>query len=486
MKRKTLLTILVVFITGGFGKTYSQTNYYSSQAESTESSVDASTVTVQRHNAYQTTWVKNRFKDTWFIKFGGGAQLLMGEDDDKGPFKSRVTFAPTFTIGKYFSPIWGLRVQFTGGSLHGFNDGRDGTYRKWNSGGKFYQGKGYANNLNMSVLKDGKMVPVGPGSDFMTWDPSWVRRGFTTDLNAPANKRIGYNGGDNTYRWMGSDQGLLYMQHVRYVAANVNFMFDFLTLIGNYNPKRVFDITPFAGLSYAHVFPHYADEAYDTFGANGGLDFKFRLSNKFNFNIEAAATLYPDDFDGHEGGSRSIDVVTQLTAGITYKIGKSTWEVSEPMNYQKIQDLNTRINDLKQELQDAKKPCPTCPPCPEVIIDETVTTPNKQIVFLPNPVFFRIDKYAIDANEWSKIDECANYLQNNPNANVVVTGYADRQTAYPAYNLRLSERRAKAVATALINKYGVNPLKISVNWEGDQIQPFAVNEWNRVVIFVIE
>lgn len=480
MKRKTLLTILVVFIAGGFGKTYSQTNYYSTQSESTEGSVDASTVTVQHHNAYKTTWVKNRFKDTWFIKFGGGAQLLMAEDDDKGPFKSRVTFAPTFTIGKYFSPIWGLRVQFTGGSLHGFNDGMDGTYRKWNSGGSNYNGGAYADQLAT------KMSDIHKGSGFQTWDPSWERRGFSTDAPQGSGRRIMYNRGDGTYFWEGARTGDLYMQHIRYVAANVNFMFDFLTLVGDYNPKRAFDITPFVGLSYAHLFPHYGDEAYNTFGANGGLDFKFRLSDKFNFNVEAAATLYPDDFDGHDGGVRSVDVVTQLTAGITYKIGKSTWEVAEPMNYQRIQDLNIRINDLKQELRDAKKPCPTCPPCPEVTVDETVTTPNKQLVFLPNPVFFRIDKYAIDANEWSKIEECANYLQNNPNANVVVTGYADRQTAYPAYNLRLSERRAKAVATALINKYGVNPLRISVNWEGDQIQPFAVNEWNRVVIFVIE
>jgi len=466
---------------------HSQTTYYAQDSSYPQDSVSSGTQSLENkhYNAYKTTWKKNRFKDTWFITLGSGAQMLMAEDDDKASFTSRVTYAPTFSIGKYFSPIWGLRVQFTGGSLHGFNDGRDGTYRKWNSGSDNYQGKGYAENLGMTVFKNGKEVPVSAGSDFNTWDPSWNRRGFSTNAAYGSGQQIVYNDNDKTYRWEGADQGKLYMQHVRYAAANLNFMFNFLTMVGDYNPKRVFDITPFAGITYAHVFPSDGQTSFDTFGANGGLNFKFRLSDKFDFNMEGAVTLYPEEFDGHMGSSNSLDIVSQFTGGITYKIGKSTWEVADPMNYEMIQDLNQKINDMKVQLAAASVPCPTCPPCP----DPVVTTESKsgdQIVFLPDPVFFRIDKSIIDASEWAKIEKAANYLQRNPMANVVVTGYADRKTAYPAYNMRLSERRSKEVSKALIDKYGINPLRISINWEGDRIQPFDINEWNRVVIFVID
>ncbi len=477
MKRKALLTTLIILITGGFVGVNSQTNYYSSQVDSSNEGIDPSSVSAnQNYNTYKTTWKKNRFKDTWFITLGSGAQLLMAEDDDKGSFGSRITYAPTFTIGKYFSPIWGLRFNFTGGSLHGFNDGRDGTYRKWNKGSKNYLGKGYADKLGMTN--------VSPGTAFTTWDPSWVQRGFSTDAT-DRSKQIAYDGDNKTYSWVPGLFGEgLYMQHVKYMAVNINFMFDFFTLVGDYKPNRFFEITPFGGATYAHLFPTYGDGAYDTFGVNGGLNFRFRLSDKFNFNVEAAATLYPDEFDGHMGGARSFDAVTQLTAGITYKLGKSTWEVAEPMNYKMIQDLNDRINYLKLELENSKKPCPTCPPCPTPV--EPQKTESETTIFLPDPVFFRIDKSVIDAGEWSKIEKCVDYLQRNPDANVVVTGYADRKTAYPEYNMRLSERRAKTVSKALIDKYGVNPLKISINWEGDRIQPFEINEWNRVVIFVIE
>lgn len=504
MNKKTLLTssLCLAFLLINMFSAYSQTTYYPSESGSSqdvESSLENATPVKKYHNAYKTTWKKNRFKDTWYITIGGGAQILIAEDDSQGAFADRITAAPTVSIGKYFSPIWGLRVQFTGGSLHGFNDGRDGTYRKWNNGDEHYMGKGYISYDPTILNSDGTISSVTPDGlpnkdphiGFMTWDPQWSRLGFrmqNEEGTVPKERLIQYDSNNDSYYWTPglnpSGDKKLYMQHVRYAAANINFMFNFLTLVGDYNPNRFFDITPFAGVTYAHVFPHYGYEAYDTFGANAGLNFKFRLSNKFDFNLEGAMTMYPDEFDGHMGGSNTLDLVGQATAGITYKIGKSTWEVADPMNYEMIQDLNQKINDMKMQLADLNKPCPECPKCPEPVV--TTDSKSNEITFLPDPVFFRIDKSVIDQTEWSKIEKAADYLQKNQAASVVVTGYADRQTAYPAYNMRLSERRAKTVSKALIEKYGINPLRVSINWEGDKIQPFEVNEWNRVVIFVID
>ena len=46
----------------------------------------------------------------------------------------------------------------------------------------------------------------------------------------------------------------------------------------------------------------------------------------------------------------------------------------------------------------------------------------------------------------------------------------------------LSEKRAKAVAKELIEKYGVNSNQISIEWRGSDEQPYSENNWNRVVI----
>lgn len=445
----------------------------------------------ETYNAYKTTWEKNPFRDNWFITIAGGAQTIFGEDDSKADFSKRITFAPQVSIGKYFSPIWGLRFNFTGGSLHGYNDGANGIYRKWNNGSDNYQGKGYAGQPGYPGWNNGSGVSIGgkEGSDFMSWDPTWNYMYATPEEVA---KNVEYIPGKG-YFWKpegmtdrdnkdvpldANGNRMLYTQHIRYFQANIDFMFDLFTLFGDYNPKRFFELTPFAGAGLYHTLPHRGTVAYTTAGVHAGLISKFRVSDRVGVNAEFSASMVGDEFDGQSGDNHSFTGLAQATLGLNFKLGRTDWQVCEPMDYDKIRQLNDLINDLRN------RPVPPCPECPAV--PECPPAAPAEIRFLPDPVFFRIDKSVIDPLEWAKIEKAVDFLNRNPMANVVVTGYADRKTAYPEYNMKLSERRAKTVAQALTQKYGINPLRVSINWSGDEIQPFKVNEWNRVVIFVIE
>ncbi|MEN9918717.1 MAG: hypothetical protein RL662_1153 [Bacteroidota bacterium] len=410
----------------------------------------------QTYNTYKTTWKKNQLKDNWILSVGAGGQVIFGEDDSKADLTDRITLAPQFSIGKYFSPIWGLKLNFTGGGLHGYNDGRAGVYQYWNK-------VGYVGGLlNASV------------------DPVWQFNGWvdingnTITIKDPSQIQIQ----GTEYVWLPGDRGELYQQKIHYAGASLNFMFDAINLFSSYNPKRFFEITPFAGAGYYRRLANQGNLTSNFLGVNAGLTFKFRLAERVNFNIEGNAIYLPSAFDGHQGSERDADGIVQATAGLSYRLGKTDWEVLEPMDYELINRLNDEINDLRNR---PDKICPTCLPCPP-----SVEAPKQDIVFLPDPVFFKIDKAIIDPTEWSKIEKAVDYLTKNSSVNVVVTGYADKKTAYPEYNMKLSERRAKTVATALTEKYGINPSRVSINWAGDQIQPFKVNEWNRVVIFVIE
>lgn len=123
---------------------------------------------------------------------------------------------------------------------------------------------------------------------------------------------------------------------------------------------------------------------------------------------------------------------------------------------------------------------------PEVETKIEITPPKKEPFFLPDPVFFRINKYVIDASEWAKIELAVNYMKEHPNATVVVTGYADKKTGNTAINLRLSEQRSNAVAKAMEEKYGIEAHRITINWKGDGMQPFKLeNDKNRAVLFLI-
>ena len=77
----------------------------------------------------------------------------------------------------------------------------------------------------------------------------------------------------------------------------------------------------------------------------------------------------------------------------------------------------------------------------------------------------------------------AQWMKDNPDQNVTIVGYADKDTGTAEYNMGLSKRRAEAVRSALVNEYGINPDRLSVSAEGSNVQPYDVNNWNRIVIF---
>ena len=77
----------------------------------------------------------------------------------------------------------------------------------------------------------------------------------------------------------------------------------------------------------------------------------------------------------------------------------------------------------------------------------------------------------------------AEYLKANPDINVLIQGYADKNTGTPEYNLSLSQKRAQAVFDALTKTYGIDPSRLAMEAEGSSTQPYDVNNWNRIVIF---
>lgn len=81
-------------------------------------------------------------------------------------------------------------------------------------------------------------------------------------------------------------------------------------------------------------------------------------------------------------------------------------------------------------------------------------------------VYFPFDPYVLTPEAQTVVSEAANYTRTDQGApRVVVVGHADTSGS-AAYNVRLSERRAMAVADALVSA-GVDQSKLSVDWKGE-------------------
>ncbi|GHT34439.1 hypothetical protein AGMMS49574_21900 [Bacteroidia bacterium] len=273
----------------------------------------------------------------------------------------------------------------------------------------------------------------------------------------------------------GSD---LFKQKNNYFATHLDFLLDVTNLWGRYNEKKVFHLIPWLGLGYAQRFENQGIPRTETPTANAGILTAFRLSRHVDLNVEVQGILTNEDFN-RVYKYHLTDFIAQASVGLTFKLGKTDWEVIEPTDYALLNDLNSQINNLRAQNEELSKRPASCPDCPTVVPATVVNN------YAENVVFFRLNSSKIDANQQINIYNTAQFTKEY-NLPIKVIGYADKNTGTSKYNLGLSEKRARAVAKELIDKYGISSSQISIEWKGSDEQPYKENNWNRVVIMTAD
>ncbi|WP_091736790.1 OmpA family protein [Phenylobacterium immobile] len=89
-------------------------------------------------------------------------------------------------------------------------------------------------------------------------------------------------------------------------------------------------------------------------------------------------------------------------------------------------------------------------------------------------VYFPFDQYVLTPEAQAVVQEAANYATAGNATRVVVVGHTDTSGS-TAYNARLGERRAKAVADALVG-LGVGQSALAVDWKGESMPAVATGD----------
>lgn len=128
------------------------------------------------------------------------------------------------------------------------------------------------------------------------------------------------------------------------------------------------------------------------------------------------------------------------------------------------------------------EPEPKPEPKPEPVVEKKpepkVVTVKEQ---LHEEIFYVICKSDPEVGK-RQMQKVADFMKRNPNAKVSVVGYADKGTGNPRLNMGYSQKRAENCRQELINGYGCDASRISVDYKGDTVQPFDENDKNRCVI----
>ena len=300
-----------------------------------------------------------------------------------------------------------------------------------------------------------------------------------------------------------------------FLQLNADYKLDLTSLIGGYNHRRVANVYVLAGVglnygfnndgaaaiaasapSWSNSLPYLWDKKIFVAGRFGaGID--FRVGNRFMINLEANANILSDKFNSKR--AENVDWQLNLLAGVSYSFGPKTrtsqkWvdeqealkaaeqariereriakEQEERERIAKEQEERERIAKEQEEREEAERRA-------------AAAVRQANIEEHSEDVFFTIGSAVIRKAEAQKINDLAQWLIANPDYEVCVVGYADKETGTKHGNLNLSERRANAVKAMLV-KAGVEESRIESSYLGDTEQPFDEAVKNRVVICTLE
>ncbi|MDR3218575.1 MAG: OmpA family protein [Dysgonamonadaceae bacterium] len=390
---------------------------------------------------------KNQYVNNWFISLGGNANILMAEQDKAYDLSKRISFGGAFTVGKWFTPDFGARIQANGGVLRGFNFV---THRT-----PYY----FTNNNDSHIG-----TPIG-----------------------------GYVSAANGYKLVSSNEAKKgikdgFLQEFNYGTATVDLMFNLTNLFrGHYQELNKFDFIPFAGVGAIAAFNNkYTTPDFYSFVLKLGFRANYNVTPDIGVFLEAQGNVTDPEFDGYKG-TAMFDAVSNLGLGVQYTFNKGFTSLGK-LTQDEIDRLNKRVNenrhlienhqDILERQQDLLDKLQKCCDEKEVVVTQVVEKSS-----LPGYIRFVLDSYAIENSEQQKLIDVVEYLNGVSDSELLLIGYADKNTGNPKYNLELSHKRVDAVVAELIS-LGINQDRLVIDWKGDQEQPFSQNDWNRVVIMV--
>lgn len=263
-------------------------------------------------------------------------------------------------------------------------------------------------------------------------------------------------------------------------VLNEQAMFNLSNLLCGYNPNRVWNLIPFAG---AGISRNMSDDYY-AMQLSVGVQSSWRLSQHLNVYLEGGWNRLEPDFSGVQGnkvggktnrGWESHDNDLYAEVGLTFNLGKSTWEKTPDVDAIKalaqsqIDALNAQLNDANAENARLKNLLANQP-------KQTESKAVKEYVTTPVSVFFNINRANVASKkDLVNVEALAKYAKDN-NAKLVVNGYADSATGSAEVNQKLSEARAATVADELVNM-GVDRSNISTFGKGgvNDLSPVSFN-----------
>ena len=281
---KKIIATIIIAIGGGFSVVQAQT-------QEVDRTVKEDTIWVD----YKTRYTSS-FWDNFYVEADFAGRMLMGAEDTHLSFGSRLKPGFGITVGKWFHPDFGVRLNFGGVRLKGWNSGPTGIY---------------------------------------AYDDGWVE---------------GFDPVQEYWKGQGVDTQNGYRQDIKYYELNADFLFDLYNVFTSHNRlNRKWTAQGYVGVGMLRAAKYHGMEDNVKVGLRVGLIGNYHITDRLGLHLSVGSEITDANFTGELGKGNKFSGILNGTIGLSYRIGRQGYRVVRLVPQRQLAALNNAISLIRTE-----------------------------------------------------------------------------------------------------------------------------------------
>lgn len=281
---KKIIAAIIIAIGGGFSVVQAQT-------QEVDRTVKEDTIWVD----YKTRYTSS-FWDNFYVEADFAGRMLMGAEDTHLSFGSRLKPGFGITVGKWFHPDFGVRLNFGGAQLKGWNSGPTGIY---------------------------------------AYDDGWVE---------------GFDPVQEYWKGQGVDTQNGYRQDIKYYELNADFLFDLYNVFTSHNRlNRKWTAQGYVGVGMLRAAKYHGMEDNVKVGLRVGLIGNYHITDRLGLHLSVGSEITDANFTGELGKGNKFSGILNGTIGLSYRIGRQGYRVVRLVPQRQLAALNNAISLIRTE-----------------------------------------------------------------------------------------------------------------------------------------
>ena len=247
------------------------------------------------HVDYKTRYTSS-FWDNFYIEADFAGRMLMGAEDTHLSFGSRLKLGFGITVGKWFHPDFGVRLNFGGARLKGWNSGPTGIY---------------------------------------AYDDGWVE---------------GFDPVQEYWKGQGVDTRNGYRQDIKYYELNADFLFDLYNVFTSRNRlNRRWTAQGYVGVGMLRAAKYHGMEDNVKVGLRVGVIGNYNITDRLGLHLSVGSEITDANFTGELGKGNKFSGILSGTVGLSYRIGHQGYRVVRLVPQRQLAELNNAISLIRTE-----------------------------------------------------------------------------------------------------------------------------------------